>query len=252
MKFFKSINFRLIIMFYMISWFLIPISNNMYCQDLNDVFKIDNENLEQKQIILKSENNSITDFYNNRPKILSLNNDNENSGIILDEIVSSIKSKTESFNKEMQIWSDNYWGKIGLKYHRDKWIYYLNENIQPQFRDLYKFTLKSINGINENLIALDEREYIRAFKKVTIFFYDDWYDSILKNFMIINTLNKTLNNCDFQFDISTENRFKFDSKKCEEDFYNLISKISQSQTRINYNRDLYISKNDSLIKKYLR
>ena len=53
MKFFKSINFRSNIIFYMISWFLIPISNNMYCQDLNDVFKIDNENLEQKQTLIR-------------------------------------------------------------------------------------------------------------------------------------------------------------------------------------------------------
>lgn len=70
--------------------------------------------------------------------------------------------------------------------------------------------------------------------------------------MKINTLNKTLDNCDFQFDVSLENRFKFDSKKCEEDFYNLISELSQTQKRINSNRDLYIAKNDSLIKKYLK
>lgn len=224
----------------------------IYSQDLSDVFKIDNNELEQKQTILKSENNLITDFYKNRPKILNLDDDYENFGIILNKIALSIKSKTDSFNKEMQIWSDNYWGKIGVKYHRDKWIHNLNENIQPQFRDLYEFNLKSINGINENLFVSDEREYLRAFKKLTTFFYNDWYDSQLKSFMKINTLNKTLDNCDFQFDVSSENRFKFDSKKCEEDFYNLISELSQTQKRINSNRDLYIAKNDSLIKKYLK
>lgn len=228
------------------------LNNFIYSQDLSDVFKIDNNELEQKQTILKSENNLITDFYKNRPKILNLDDDYENFGIILNKIALSIKSKTDSFNKEMQIWSDNYWGKIGVKYHRDKWIHNLNENIQPQFRDLYEFNLKSINGINENLFVSDEREYLRAFKKLTTFFYNDWYDSQQKSFMKINTLNKTLDNCDFQFDVSLENRFKFDSKKCEEDFYNLISELSQTQKRINSNRDLYIAKNDSLIKKYLK
>lgn len=146
------------------------LNNFIYSQDLSDVFKIDNNELEQKQTILKSENNLITDFYKNRPKILNLDDDYENFGIILNKIALSIKSKTDSFNKEMQIWSDNYWGKIGVKYHRDKWIHNLNENIQPQFRDLYEFNLKSINGINENLFVSDEREYLRAFKKLTTFF----------------------------------------------------------------------------------
>ena len=130
------------------------------------------------------------------------------------ETASSIKSKTDSFNKEMQIWSDNYWGKIGVQYHRDKWIHNLNENIQPQFRDLYKFILKSLVEINENLFVSNIREYLRAFKKETILFYDDWYDSHLKIFIKIKEINKTLDNCDFQFDISSENKFKFDQRNC--------------------------------------
>ncbi len=229
---------------------IVLLNTFVYCQDLNDVFKIDNKVLEQKQTILKSENNSITDFHKDRPEILSLNDDY--IGIILNETASSIKSKTDSFNKEMQIWSDNYWGKIGVQYHRDKWIHNLNENIQPQFRDLYKFILKSLVEINENLFVSNIREYLRAFKKETILFYDDWYDSHLKIFIKIKEINKTLDNCDFQFDISSENKFKFDQRKCEEDFNNLISELSQTQKRMYSNRDLYITKGDSLINKYLK